>query len=126
MPDYPADWSAVAQAVRDVAGWRCVRCGHPHETPGQRQPCDCRCTHCHDGYCRTLGVVPLDGDPANVVDWNLAALCGPCRRHVQITFHPDRVDVFYLIFEPWLRPYMLRRQIALGQVTVEELFGNGD
>lgn len=27
---YPLDWKQIATAVKDAAGWRCVRCGAPH------------------------------------------------------------------------------------------------
>jgi hypothetical protein len=40
---YPPDWPAIATAVKEDAGWRCVRCGHPHERPAERVPCDERC-----------------------------------------------------------------------------------
>ena len=40
---YPPEWPAVALATKEAAGWRCVRCGHPHEKPGERIPCDERC-----------------------------------------------------------------------------------
>ena len=40
---YPADWKAIAKAVKDAADWRCVRCGHPHEPPKRRIACDDRC-----------------------------------------------------------------------------------
>jgi len=26
---YPHDWPAIAAATKEVAGWRCIRCGHP-------------------------------------------------------------------------------------------------
>lgn len=27
---YPIDWDEIARAVKDAAGWRCIRCGHPY------------------------------------------------------------------------------------------------
>jgi hypothetical protein len=41
--DYPPEWPEVAKGVKDEAGWRCVRCGHPHESPKERIPCDDKC-----------------------------------------------------------------------------------
>ena len=41
--EYPPDWPALAKAVKNAAGWRCVRCGHPHERPGAHVDCDDRC-----------------------------------------------------------------------------------
>lgn len=40
---YPHDWPRIAREVKDAAGWRCVRCGHPHEKPKLRLPCDDGC-----------------------------------------------------------------------------------
>lgn len=40
---YPADWRAIAEKVKANADWRCVRCGHPHETPAERLVCDGGC-----------------------------------------------------------------------------------
>lgn len=40
---YPADWQRIAQAVKDAASWRCVRCGHAHEKPGAPVECDDAC-----------------------------------------------------------------------------------
>jgi hypothetical protein len=28
---YPPDWPDIARKIKDLAGWRCVRCNHPHE-----------------------------------------------------------------------------------------------
>jgi hypothetical protein len=47
-PDgYPPEWHAtIKHAVREAAGNRCVRCGHPYEKgAGEWSPCDERCTH---------------------------------------------------------------------------------
>lgn len=40
---YPHNWPEIARDVKDAAGWRCVRCGHPHESPKERKPCDDGC-----------------------------------------------------------------------------------
>lgn len=29
--DYPPDWDEIASAIKEAAGWRCIRCGHPHD-----------------------------------------------------------------------------------------------
>ena len=85
--DYPADWPEIAKGIKDAAGWRCERCGHPHETPTNRQPCDDRCMHPPDGKQRVLTVHHLDMNPANCADWNLVALCQCCHLSIQ-----SRVD----------------------------------
>jgi hypothetical protein len=44
---YPPQWHAtVKDAVREAAGNRCVRCGHPYaKGDGEWSPCDERCAH---------------------------------------------------------------------------------
>ena len=68
---YPADWPAIAKAVKDAADWQCIRCGHAHEPA--------------TGYMLT--VHHLDMDKANCAWWNLTALCQRCHlnhdRHAQ-------------------------------------------
>src|SRR4051794_24994282 len=50
-PDgYPPEWHAtIKHAVRDLAGHRCVRCGHPYRRGehgrGEWSPCDNQCRH---------------------------------------------------------------------------------
>lgn len=57
---YPEAWHramngnpAIKDLIREQAGHRCLRCGHPFivgETPGEWSPCDARCTH--QGFVR--------------------------------------------------------------------------
>lgn len=49
---YPFAWHkgepAIKDLVRELAGHRCIRCGHPFivgETPGEWSPCDEACAH---------------------------------------------------------------------------------
>lgn len=45
---YAPDGKAKRLAVREAAGHRCIRCGHPFKTgatPPEWSPCDERCTH---------------------------------------------------------------------------------
>lgn len=40
--DYPPDWADISTAVKEAAGWCCVRCGHPHDPGKSMKPCpDC-------------------------------------------------------------------------------------
>jgi|SRR3990172_836843 len=88
IPDcYPADWPTIAQAVKDAAGWRCVRCGHPHDPEA--------------GY--TLTVHHLDGVKAHCRWHNLAALCQRCHLIIQAKVVMSRV--WYLPHSAWMRPY---------------------
>jgi hypothetical protein len=47
--EYPADWDQIGDRVREEAGHRCIRCGHPYRTgahgKGQWTPCDEHCSH---------------------------------------------------------------------------------
>lgn len=101
---YPADWREIAARVKAEAGDRCIRCGHPHETPSRRVPCDDQCRHEADGKQRMLTVHHLDGDKANVAWWNLLALCQACHLSVQARVIPERP--WLLEHSPWFRPYV--------------------
>lgn len=86
---YPATWPEVAKQVKDEADWRCIRCGHPHESPKARILCDEQCDPSrhrgglNDGKQRVLTVHHLDGDKGNLDWWNLAALCQVCHLVIQ-------------------------------------------
>lgn len=47
--EYPPDWPAIADRVREEAGHRCIRCSHPYRVgahgKGQWSPCDALCCH---------------------------------------------------------------------------------
>jgi hypothetical protein len=109
MNDYPANWKEIASEVKAAAGWRCVRCGHPHEHPGHHEPCDEHCDASrhpgglNDGRQRVLTVHHLDGDKANVRWWNLAALCQVC--HLQIQAKVSMEQVWPLEHSEWFLPY---------------------
>lgn len=70
MNDYPPDWPAIAERVKQNAGWRCEHCGHPHDVAS--------------GH--VLTVHHLDGDKANCNPSNLVALCQRCHLHVQARY----------------------------------------
>lgn len=83
--EYPPDWKAIAQRVKDAAGWCCVRCGMPHQK----------------GH--VLTVHHLDCDKANCRWWNLAALCQQC--HLTIQGKVILARPWLLEHSPWFRPY---------------------
>lgn len=91
MSKYPADWKAIAQRIKDAAGWKCERCKHTHDLSS--------------GHCLT--VHHLDMDKANCDDWNLAALCQRCHLSVQ-----GRVRMEQLFFAEimdvaeWFKPHL--------------------
>lgn len=41
--EYPDNWKEIAKETKEDAGWRCVRCGHPHESPKERIQCNLQC-----------------------------------------------------------------------------------
>lgn len=83
---YPPDWPAIAKAAKDAAGWRCIRCDHPHDPAA--------------GY--TLTVHHLTLDKSNCRWWNLAALCQRCHLHIQANVVMNRI--WYLPHSPWMAP----------------------
>lgn len=107
---YPSDWPLIAGLAKAQAGWRCVRCGHPHESPGQRLPCDVGCDPlrhpggCDDGRQRVLTVHHLDGDKSNCRWWNLAALCQVCHLRIQAKVVLERPWGLFP-HSPWFQPY---------------------
>lgn len=84
---YPPNWKEIATAVKDAAGWCCVRCGHPHEPQA--------------GY--SLTVHHLDINPSNCAWWNLAALCQRCHLHIQSKVVIERPYMFE--HTSWFKPY---------------------
>jgi 5-methylcytosine-specific restriction endonuclease McrA len=86
--EYPLNWKEIAQAVKDEAGWQCIRCGHPHDVQA--------------GYMLT--VHHLDMNPANCEWWNLAALCQKC--HLQIQHKVVMERTWMLPHSEWFKPYV--------------------
>jgi hypothetical protein len=84
---YPPNWAAISQAVKDAAGWKCVRCGKLHDP--------------QNGY--TLTVHHLDMDPQNCAWYNIPPLCQRCRLVIQIKVKMEQD--WFLDHTPWFRPY---------------------
>lgn len=109
LNQYPVIWPEVAKAVKNAAGWRCVRCGHPHESPLARTPCDDRCDPrrhpggFNDGRQRVLTVHHLDGNKHNLTWWNLTPLCQVCHLTIQAKVVLPRRWMFE--HSDWFKPY---------------------
>ena len=86
--DYPENWVEIAKAVKDTAGWKCVRCGHEHDPA--------------TGY--TLTVHHLDLNPANCAWWNIPALCQRCHLKIQNKVVMERQWMFE--HSEWFKPYV--------------------
>ena len=88
MNEYPEGWKEIAARIKDKAGWKCERCGHPSE------------------FRHILTVHHLDGDKSNCDDWNLAALCQAC--HLKIQGRVKMDQLFFLDVLPvsgWFKPH---------------------
>ena len=88
--DYPDNWPEIAERIKKKHGYKCERCGHPHQPAA--------------GY--TLTVHHLVPDESLCEDWNLAALCQRC--HLSIQAHvkmEQQVFDFYEIAE-WFKPHL--------------------
>ena len=88
MTTYPPNWPAIATQVKDAAGWRCVRCGHPHDRAS--------------GH--VLTVHHLNGQKDDCRWWNLVACCQRCHLSVQGRVRMDRPWIFE--HSAWFRPYV--------------------
>ena len=60
--DHPLSNPAIKDLIRDLAGHRCLRCGHPYRSGdpaiserGEWSPCDERCTHADPVRWRQIG-----------------------------------------------------------------------
>ena len=83
----PADWPAIAHAVKCDAHWKCIRC---------------RCHH-QPSIHRVLTVHHLSGDKANCTWWNLLALCQACHLKIQARVNPEHT--YFLEHAPWFAVY---------------------
>lgn len=132
-PDgYPLEWHrSVKHLVREEAGHRCVRCGHPYPPDiaktcprGEWTPCDDGCGHggnirivdpngialdaVVDGatvfaHWRILTVHHLIGDKFDLRWWNLAALCQRC--HLQVQGKVKMHQTYPFEHSEWFKPY---------------------
>jgi 5-methylcytosine-specific restriction endonuclease McrA len=102
--EYPPNRAELHDQVRAEAGHRCIRCGHPDETPSNRVPCDDRCSHAPDGKQRILTVHHLDGNKSNSRWWNLLALCQVCHLTIQGKLIPERPYLWE--HSAWFKPYV--------------------
>ena len=86
--NYPDNWNEIAHAVKAAANWRCVRCGHIHDTEA--------------GYMLTVHHIDLD--PSNCEWWNLAALCQRCHLQIQHKVIIERPYMFE--HSEWFKPFV--------------------
>lgn len=84
---YPPNWPEIAQAVKDAAGWKCVRCSRPHDP----------------SVGRMLGVHHLDMNPSNCAWWNIPPLDQKCHLQIQHKVIMERGWMFD--HSGWFKPY---------------------
>ena len=99
----------IKDLIREIAGHRCERCGHPYEKGlGEWSSCDDQCTHAgptkpgrltHSfplAQWRVLTVHHLNGVKHDCRWWNLVALCQRCHLTIQGKVYMER---------PWNKPH---------------------
>jgi len=118
---YPWIWhERLKHEVREDAGNRCVRCGHPYaKGAGEWSACDEQCVHagptriCGDDQnlgwrtearWRILTVHHLNGRKDDCRWWNLAALCQRC--HLTIQGKVQMARVWPWEHSEWFKPYV--------------------
>lgn len=109
--EYPSNWKAIATAIKDEHGWKCIRCGHPHDPAS--------------GY--TLTVHHADMCPPNCAWYNLLCLCQKCHLQVQAKVIMERPWLYE--HSEWFRPFAggYFAHKYLGQdLTREEVMANLD
>lgn len=91
MNTYPPDWPQISRRIRDAAGNRCERCKHENDVA--------------TGHLLT--VHHLDGNKANVEDWNLAALCQRCHLTIQGRIKMNQMFMSEILpVSDWFRPHL--------------------
>ncbi|NEP00856.1 MAG: HNH endonuclease [Symploca sp. SIO2E9] len=71
---YPDNWSDIALAVKEAAGWRCAKCGWQCLKPGEKTPHLSR----SERMAQTLQVHHWNRNPEDNRKKNLVALCTSC------------------------------------------------
>jgi hypothetical protein len=87
---YPREWREIANRVKAEAGWRCVRCGRPHDADPRTG--------------NTLTVHHLTGDKSDCRWWNLLPLCQRCHLSIQRRVDPERPWI--LEHSEWFKPFV--------------------
>lgn len=76
--EYPDNWEDIARRLKELVGWKCEHCGHPHDPAS--------------GY--VLTVHHLDMNPANCNFTNIVALCQRCHLRIQAQYKPGQLFLF--------------------------------
>ena len=87
--EYPAGWKEFAAELKEQAGWKCVRCQHPHDPAS--------------GYTLTVHHLTMNKAEPFTHWWAFAALCQRCHLSIQAKVHMDRPWLFE--HTDWFKPY---------------------
>lgn len=85
---YADNQEAIHKALKDKWGWKCERCGHPHDV--------------ESGH--VLTVHHLDLNKSNNADWNLACLCQKC--HLSIQGRVFMPQSYMFDHSEWFKPHL--------------------
>lgn len=115
---------SIKDLIREQAGHRCERCGHPYEKgAGEWSQCDSDCRHgeptrwfgpddawegngpeaIREAQWRILTVHHLNGVKHDCRWWNLAALCQRCHLTIQGKVYMERP--YDREHRPWFKPH---------------------
>lgn len=87
---YPEDWPAFSKKLKDEAGWKCVRCSHPHDP--------------ETGHTLTVHHLTMAKDEPFAHWWAFLPLCQRCHLSIQSKVDLNRPWVM-AEHSPWFRPY---------------------
>lgn len=82
-------WPEFARKVKDEAGWRCIRCNHPHDPAS--------------GHTLTVHHATMNKAEPFEHWWAFLALCQRCHLQIQAKVVLERMWV--LEHSAWFRPY---------------------
>lgn len=88
--DYPDGWPEFARQVKDEAGWKCERCGHPDDL--------------ESGHVLTVHHLTMNKSQPFTDRWAFAALCQRC--HLKIQARVDFEQGFMFEHSEWFRPHL--------------------
>ncbi len=88
--EYPPGWPAFARQLKDAAGWRCVRCSHPHDPAA--------------GYTLTTHHLTMNKAESFAHWWAFVPLCQRCHLSIQSRVFLDRPWVM-TAHSDWFKPY---------------------
>ena len=87
--EYPDGWKEFANQLKEDAGWKCIRCGHPHDP--------------ENGYCLTVHHVTMNKAEPFEHWWAFLVLCQKC--HLTIQAKVDLNQYWFFDHSSWFIPF---------------------